>query len=420
MLGECWRSADVSIVRRRLYGSRQLSLLLLLVGGQAVMASRSGPACLLVLVPSPPPPLVLEEAARAPEQEQDHGTAVSAAVAAARPQWRPRRRPPSLPSYSTPALTANLVLRVLLAAVANAACLVPLRLLCRRGELAAVELLNLETAACALLWRDDVSAWWPGLGFCDADAFVHNAATGIYASCLLAVMRSLALRVALAVANILTRPRLQPYSYHSVHHDAAPLPWNSVTFRPSSTLSWASLNICYIPVFLFFGMTKDALDQYRAIGLFLGLGTLFPRLRDEYDPERGPASGTSFHSSHTSSRSRGAASKISSSTSSRHLDSLRSFSTGSSQGPDVRAIDFSFAADLGRGRGGSVQRPEPSFLLTSRTDDIPRDSAHSRNPFLFRTSLALPIPFRLPVWEFRAREGPEPEPPVIPQGRSKR
>ena len=51
------------------------------------------------------------------------------------------------------------------------------------------------------------------------------------------------------------------------------------------------MNICYvpiitaIPIFVFFGMTKDAMNCYRVILLYVGLGKAFPSLYEEYNPD---------------------------------------------------------------------------------------------------------------------------------------
>ncbi|GAO16894.1 hypothetical protein UVI_02046660 [Ustilaginoidea virens] len=117
----------------------------------------------------------------------------------------------SYPPYSNPALAANLVCRTVLALLANLVCLVPLRQLYRNGEFAAVvfilnvELKNLETVVNSLLWRDDDTAsWWPGYGWCDADAYLHNLSIGLFVTCLLAIVRNLAQRVGLMQATALT------------------------------------------------------------------------------------------------------------------------------------------------------------------------------------------------------------------------
>ncbi|KAG6018047.1 hypothetical protein E4U43_007771 [Claviceps pusilla] len=116
-----------------------------------------------------------------------------------------------VPPFTNPSLTANLVFRVLLAAVANLTCLVPLRLLYKNGEFAAVlfiltiEIKNLDTIVNSLIWRNDnIRSWWPGYGWCDVDAYIQNLSIGLYITCLLAIVRNLAQQVGLMRANGLT------------------------------------------------------------------------------------------------------------------------------------------------------------------------------------------------------------------------
>lgn len=355
--------------------------------------------------------------------------------------------------YTTPALTANLFFRVFLAIVANLVCLVPLRLLHRNGEFAAVvfilsvELKNLETILNSLIWRnDDVESWFPGYGLCDMGSFFDNFINGVYATCLLAIMRNLAQQVGLMrvnpmtagekrqrnlvqaliifpvpllmvgmtwplsaqryavgtlvgclwvahsswpylitfvlphiliplataayarefqppfpsastkhntntdtqttvltylryreiakttesalsrnrvanhraqrtrrrlylmvmsimvpflpmtivmfVNNVLAVGSMEPFDYDQIHNHASPYPWNSVTYVTSDQISFPLMNVPYIavltaiPIFAFFGMTKDAMNDYRRLLLGVGLGRVFPRLREEYDPDR--------------------------------------------------------------------------------------------------------------------------------------
>lgn len=113
--------------------------------------------------------------------------------------------------YTTPALTANLFFRVFLALLANIVCLVPLRLLHRNAEFAAVvfilavELKNVSTIVNSLIWHDnDVESWFPGYGLCDMGSFIDNFTSGVYITCLLAIMRNLAQQVGLMRANPMT------------------------------------------------------------------------------------------------------------------------------------------------------------------------------------------------------------------------
>ncbi|KAK4079976.1 hypothetical protein Trihar35433_1081 [Trichoderma harzianum] len=110
--------------------------------------------------------------------------------------------------YTNPSLTVNLVCRIFFGILANLVCLIPLQLLYRNGEFAAVvfilnmELENLRNIVNALIWRnDDVESWWPGYGLCDVDGFLHNFCISLYATCLLAIMRNLAIQVGSLRAN---------------------------------------------------------------------------------------------------------------------------------------------------------------------------------------------------------------------------
>jgi hypothetical protein len=115
-------------------------------------------------------------------------------------------------AFATPSLTANLICRVVFALLGNLLCLVPLGLLYRNGELAAaililvVELQNFENTVNALIWHnDDVESWWPGYGFCDVDSHIRNLGIGLFNTCLLAIMRNLALQIGNLRASPLTK-----------------------------------------------------------------------------------------------------------------------------------------------------------------------------------------------------------------------
>lgn len=115
------------------------------------------------------------------------------------------------PPFVTSSLTANLVVRIVLAVIANLVCLVPLRLLYRNGEFAAVvfiivvEIKNVFTILMAAIWHtDDMESWWPGYGLCDIEPFVYNGCAGIFVTCLLAIMRNLAHQVGVMRASPMT------------------------------------------------------------------------------------------------------------------------------------------------------------------------------------------------------------------------
>ncbi|KAK2013244.1 pheromone receptor [Colletotrichum eremochloae] len=118
--------------------------------------------------------------------------------------------PPSAP-YTDTSLQANLVCRVVLALLANAGCWVPLRNLCRQGELAPVVFVGTVVVAnClavvnALAWRDDdVDRWWDGRVWCDLHAYLYQPLIPLYWLSVVAITRNLAQQMGLSRAGPLS------------------------------------------------------------------------------------------------------------------------------------------------------------------------------------------------------------------------
>ncbi len=90
---------------------------------------------------------------------------------------------------------------------------------------------------------------------------------------------------------ILGWPWMKPYDFKAIHYAANPA-WSSITLFDYDSVSFAEMNMNWIPVitalviFFFFGTGKDAINTYRKYLLAIGLGRLFPALRQEYDPDR--------------------------------------------------------------------------------------------------------------------------------------
>ncbi|KJZ74072.1 hypothetical protein HIM_06521 [Hirsutella minnesotensis 3608] len=236
----------------------------------------------------------------------------------------------------------------------------------------------------------------------------------------------LPLVILLAVGNVLQKPAREPFDYDAIHNHPHPLPWSTILYAPASVIFWGMMNNCYmnvfaaIPIFIFFGTTKDAINQYRLGCLFLGLGRFFPRLKEEYDPDSGPATtGSSFGSGQTAtvfgfvvprrfhfpstsvdsltrhcSSPTSMAKTKSSISSSHHFASTHSTTTSESREPRVRAIDFAAPPDLEGGLCDSLQ-PWPASHDQSHNHVSP-DPARPLNPFPFRTRFNMPVPFRLP------------------------
>jgi len=121
---------------------------------------------------------------------------------------------PSFPDFyprhpTDPAqVTANVACRIILGILANLSIWVPLRILYRHGEFAAVVLmsstmlLNILTIVNALIWRnDDTSSWWLGYGYCDVFPYVYNPLLMVYNTSIFAIMRHLADKISLMRAD---------------------------------------------------------------------------------------------------------------------------------------------------------------------------------------------------------------------------
>lgn len=109
---------------------------------------------------------------------------------------------------SQSSLTANLVCRVVFGLLSNLLMWVPLRLLHRNGELAAVVLIiatmiyNVGTVINGLIWRtDDTASWWEGYGYCDVFIYLNYPILTIYTACVFAIMRNLAAQISLMRVN---------------------------------------------------------------------------------------------------------------------------------------------------------------------------------------------------------------------------
>lgn len=118
---------------------------------------------------------------------------------------------PNPEPYSTPGSQADLYLKLVFSCIGNLVCLIPMRNLYRHGEFAAVlfiiivEIRNIQTFIYGLLWpNNNMDGWWLGWGLCDIHPFIYNASIGLFATCLLAIMRNLAHQVGLLRVNPLT------------------------------------------------------------------------------------------------------------------------------------------------------------------------------------------------------------------------
>ncbi|KPM41561.1 hypothetical protein AK830_g5045 [Neonectria ditissima] len=208
--------------------------------------------------------------------------------------------------------------------------------------------------------------------------------------------------VILAVLNVRHASPLMPFDYDDIHNPIFPYPWNTITYLPSNQLEFAFINNCYIPIlsavpiFVFFGMTKDAMNTYRRGFLHLGLGWFFPGLHEEYDPDRDAYGSSGLSSTVTGSTNTTAAKKFRSFLSSRPLNTMSTCSRGSSQATRMGTNSVTLSS-IDIEQGHPRNQPPPTQATYSET--IPEDGAPAklphRNPFLFRTHLNFSLPFSL-------------------------
>jgi len=111
-----------------------------------------------------------------------------------------------------PTLMLNLALRTTLGFLAIMACLVPLRLLYRNGEFAAIVFVVNNLGLClintvnALIWHDDnMDNWYLGWGYCDLHPYVYVPMLTLFTTSVLAQARSMTEKVSLVRVSPMTR-----------------------------------------------------------------------------------------------------------------------------------------------------------------------------------------------------------------------
>ncbi len=90
------------------------------------------------------------------------------------------------------------------------------------------------------------------------------------------------------------------YNFDALHFGPDPYNIYFITFTTSDKVTFPNMNVAYIAViagiatFIPFGTTPEALNMYREGLLAVGLGYLFPKLKQEYVPKPKKGSGFSF------------------------------------------------------------------------------------------------------------------------------
>lgn len=111
-----------------------------------------------------------------------------------------------------PTLQLNLALRVTMGFLAIFACLVPLRLLYRNKEFAAIVFVVNDLGLClintinALIWHDDnMDEWFMGYGWCDLHPYLYVPMMTLFTTSVLAHARSMTDKVSLLHVNPMSK-----------------------------------------------------------------------------------------------------------------------------------------------------------------------------------------------------------------------
>ncbi|KAJ9150659.1 Pheromone a factor receptor [Pleurostoma richardsiae] len=103
------------------------------------------------------------------------------------------------------------------------------------------------------------------------------------------VIPYLPIQIAYLVLNLLSDgPWTGPYSFSKTHGPT----WSYIFMVPSDAINWVIMYQGYIsvltviPIFIFFARTKEAHDTYRKYLRSIGLGKIWPKLNEEWFPDR--------------------------------------------------------------------------------------------------------------------------------------
>ncbi|KAK0623090.1 pheromone A receptor-domain-containing protein [Immersiella caudata] len=207
-----------------------------------------------------------------------------------------------------------------------------------------------------------------------------------------------------------------PYDYELIVHGPDPFNHDFISFTTSDMVRFVDMNINYIPtlaalvIFAIFGMTTEGLNDYRRLLLFFGLGYIFPKLNEEYNPDsqRSRSGWLSSFSRIFPIRATRLSSQGSHGSHGSH-GSSGTKNPKSSRYPTVDHISNASAAltsrnqekgDIvcsGANRRTTGKNPWPD--LSNLPESEPTSSQTKipdRNPWLFRTSLPS-APFRIPA-----------------------
>ncbi|KAL1854793.1 hypothetical protein VTK73DRAFT_8699 [Phialemonium thermophilum] len=193
---------------------------------------------------------------------------------------------------------------------------------------------------------------------------------------------------------------LQGYNFHRIHYGMDPSPYSFVSFVTYHEVPFVDMNSNYIaaitavPIFWFFGATKEAINTYRTCLLAAGLGRFFPRLLKEYDPDQSSGSRKTWSQSLSkffrpvteSGQRRGSKDPILPTV--QHVSMASTTSTVTRKPSSTPAGDVNLWPEPTFETGESSSAAVPAASVSNRQDDV---HIPHRNPFVFRTALSAPL-----------------------------
>ncbi|KAK0748640.1 pheromone A receptor-domain-containing protein [Apiosordaria backusii] len=228
------------------------------------------------------------------------------------------------------------------------------------------------------------------------------------------------------------------YDFASFHYGPDPFNQYFVSFTTSEYMNFQQLTIHYIAeitgilLFIPFGTTPEALNSYRRGLLFLGLGYIFPKLREEIPLYPAPNSsrnnsGNNTRASWWSSFFRPIRENTSSFISSRRR-STTTVGKNSRKGSILPTVEHHHNSVSSRSTSAAVPlvvkekgNPWPD-LTVEEIDSYPSPPSSSsasppmgRNPFVMATAIPLnatPLPARLPQSSRRSTPSPKKPAPI--------
>ncbi|KAK3333287.1 pheromone A receptor-domain-containing protein [Cercophora scortea] len=217
------------------------------------------------------------------------------------------------------------------------------------------------------------------------------------------------------VMNILAgAPWSTPYDFDRIHNSPEPFSMHTITFTTSDLMTFPDLAVNYIAVltsaaiFVTFGMSTEAFNQYRKFLLLLGLGKIWPGLHNEYHPSSGSNSGQSWWGSMVRSRdTRTETTQSSGDRKNSILPTTEHISLGTQSRKSSHTGSEAYLFSASTASGSRHNTADPSAEHNNPWPDLPEKDnlpaapkaarpRHTMNPYVFNMTPSEPLRVPLP------------------------